>query len=355
MLENSIFPYVSEEKFQKDYNIIQEIYEHIVDDESREIYAYRLLLSLTDDMAYMRKLILMTEEGKLFEKFLSRQKSIYIYGAGVRGQRLIGIFPNMKWTCYIDQICEGTCNGLRIIKPQKLRVKDDEIILVTNYTGYDEIVKKLLSMNIEKTQIICMNDFEKKVQEKQYFEERCVKYFKRTDGAFIDAGCYDGRDCLKFMHSKFGGNRNIYAFEPDNCNFKRCKKILYKYNNIQVYDCGLSDEVNEALFLSNGGEKARVVENGNCYVKLDTIDHLMQGRRVGYIKMDIEGSEKAALVGAKIHIKEDRPNMMISIYHKMEDVIEIPKLLLSMNPNYRFALGHYAIGSAGDTVLYVFE
>lgn len=36
MLENSIFPYVSEEKFQKDYNIIQEIYEHIVDDESRD-------------------------------------------------------------------------------------------------------------------------------------------------------------------------------------------------------------------------------------------------------------------------------------------------------------------------------
>lgn len=47
--------------------------------------------------------------------------------------------------------------------------------------------------------------------------------------------------------------------------------------------------------------------------------------------------------------------MMISIYHKMEDVIEIPQLLLNYNPQYYFALGHYSIGSAADTVLYAFE
>ena len=71
--------------------------------------------------------------------------------------------------------------------------------------------------------------------------------------------------------------------------------------------------------------------------------------------MDIEGSEKKALIGARKHIESDKPNMMISIYHKIEDIIEIPRLLLEMNPEYRFAFGHYSIGSASDTVLYVFE
>ena len=64
---------------------------------------------------------------------------------------------------------------------------------------------------------------------------------------------------------------------------------------------------------------------------------------------------KSALIGTKIHIQQDKPNMMISIYHKIEDIVEIPKLLLDINPKYKFAFGHYSIGSASETVIYVFE
>lgn len=355
MIGDNIFPYKSKLSIQKYWSDIQNIYEHIVDDNSKEIYRDRLLLTFTGDVSYIYKLVLNTNTGKEFECFLNEQNKICIYGAGIRGRRLVQMFPHMKWKYYIDRNREGICNGIDIIKPNELRLESDEIILITNYEGFEEIEENLISLGIKKNQIICLNDFEKKAQKNQYFERRCIQHFKTTSGYFIDAGCFDGRDCIRFLKSSLYNNTLIYAFEPDRENYQECKKVLNCYENVQIYNLGLSDSKKEATFLSDKGEKARVTSKGNCSIRLDTIDHLMNGRQIGFIKMDIEGSEKEAIIGARKHIELDRPNMMISIYHKIEDVIEIPKLLLEINPEYKFAFGHYSVGSASETVIYAFE
>ncbi len=67
--------------------------------------------------------------------------------------------------------------------------------------------------------------------------------------------------------------------------------------------------------------------------------------------MDIEGFEKRALIGAKKIITEQEPALGISIYHKREDIWEIPKLILDLNSEYKFFLRHYSLGVI-DTVLY---
>lgn len=355
MIESTIFPYESEKDIQKYWSDIQKIYTHIVDEKSREIYTYRLLLTFTEDVRYIRELVLSTDVGKEFKNFLNKQNKIYIYGAGIRGKRLVQMFPTMKWEKYIDKKCEGTCNDIDIIRPSELKLDDDAIVLITNYEGFTEIKENLLALGIQRNQLVCMNDFEVKAQENQYFEERCVRNFKNTSGGFIDAGCFDGRDCIRFMKSSLNSNTSIYAFEPDSTNYQECRKILSGYKNIQIYNMGLSDATKEEIFLSDKGEKARVASDGNCSIKLDSIDNLLNGKQMGVIKMDIEGSEKKALLGARHHIESDHPNMMISIYHKIEDVIEIPKLLLDINSEYRFAFGHYSVGSASETVIYVFE
>ena len=67
--------------------------------------------------------------------------------------------------------------------------------------------------------------------------------------------------------------------------------------------------------------------------------------------MDIEGAEYRALLGAKETIKKYRPKMALSVYHKPQDIIEIPTLLLEYHEDYKFALRQYS--SIGDeTVLY---
>ena len=67
--------------------------------------------------------------------------------------------------------------------------------------------------------------------------------------------------------------------------------------------------------------------------------------------MDIEGSELAALQGAAEIIRMQHPKLAISVYHCRDDIWEIPKLLLSYHPGYRFYLRVYAF-TGNDTVLY---
>lgn len=86
-------------------------------------------------------------------------------------------------------------------------------------------------------------------------------------------------------------------------------------------------------------------------IETTSIDEILDGGEATYIKMDIEGAEYEALLGAKKTIKNYKPKLAISIYHKRCDIWEIPILLLSYNSDYKFYLRTYSF-SGNDTVLY---
>lgn len=67
--------------------------------------------------------------------------------------------------------------------------------------------------------------------------------------------------------------------------------------------------------------------------------------------MDIEGAEINALKGAEKTIKGYKPKLAICVYHKKEDIWEIPKLILSYVPEYKLYLRHYS-PFKDETVLY---
>jgi hypothetical protein len=69
--------------------------------------------------------------------------------------------------------------------------------------------------------------------------------------------------------------------------------------------------------------------------------------------MDIEGSELKALHGAENTIKNNKPKLAICIYHKPEDITEIQRYLMSIVPEYKFGIRHYA-DHEFETVLYAF-
>lgn len=70
--------------------------------------------------------------------------------------------------------------------------------------------------------------------------------------------------------------------------------------------------------------------------------------------MDIEGAEYKALLGAEKTIKKYKPKLAICIYHKPEDVWEIPMLIHKINPNYRFYVRHYSL-TTPETILYAID
>ena len=90
---------------------------------------------------------------------------------------------------------------------------------------------------------------------------------------------------------------------------------------------------------------------GEVSIKADSIDNKLKGRKATYIKMDVEGSELEALKGSIETIKKYRPKLAISLYHKPEDVIEIPVFLEKLDLGYKYYLRHYQTRME-ETVLY---
>lgn len=67
--------------------------------------------------------------------------------------------------------------------------------------------------------------------------------------------------------------------------------------------------------------------------------------------MDIEGSELNALKGGESLIRKYHPKLAICIYHKTEDVIDIPRFILDCYSGYKFYVRHYAL-TENEMVLY---
>jgi hypothetical protein len=86
---------------------------------------------------------------------------------------------------------------------------------------------------------------------------------------------------------------------------------------------------------SNGGD-------GDLRVPLTTIDTLAEEfglNRVDFIKMDIEGAEVAALMGAEGTLAKQRPRLALAGYHNQEDSETIPAVVWAAWPGYRVQHG----------------
>ena len=63
------------------------------------------------------------------------------------------------------------------------------------------------------------------------------------------------------------------------------------------------------------------------------------------INMDIEGAEKEALLSGRKLIAKYKPILAICAYHLADDLIEIPKLIKSIDNSYKFFLRKYTSGA----------
>lgn len=81
------------------------------------------------------------------------------------------------------------------------------------------------------------------------------------------------------------------------------------------------------------------------------IDEFFENIKIDFIKMDIEGAELNALRGGIVSIKKYRPIMAVSLYHSVDDVINIPLYLFEQLENYSYIIRHHSFIDS-ETVLY---
>jgi len=70
-----------------------------------------------------------------------------------------------------------------------------------------------------------------------------------------------------------------------------------------------------------------------------SVDSVLGNEHADYMKFDVEGVEKEALVGAAKHLKPGvdgkLPKLLIAAYHHDEDIFALPLLLWKLQPDYK--------------------
>lgn len=182
-----------------------------------------------------------------------------------------------------------------------------------------------------------------------------------TNDIVIDAGGGYGDTALRFSY-EVGKKGKIYSFEfvPKNLLiFEKNLNINKELSkNIEIIKKCIFDKSGELLFCCENGpgskvEKVKINQDDYLVESLSIDDFVEQNRieRIDFIKMDIEGSELAALIGSENTLKKHKPKLAISIYHKISDFCDIIEFLQSLNIGYKFYLNHYTIHSE-ETILY---
>ncbi len=122
---------------------------------------------------------------------------------------------------------------------------------------------------------------------------------------------------------------------------KTSKERLKDLHNINFVNKGLYDHCGEVYFESTGNTAGTISKNGNTKIDVTSLDiHIDEP--ISFIKMDIEGAEHQALMGAQKHIQESKPKLAISAYHINTDLWRLAKLIWKMEPAYKFRMRHYS-------------
>jgi FkbM family methyltransferase len=229
----------------------------------------------------------------------------------------------------------------------------DKSVLISSTSYYNEMHRQLVNLGFPDTQIV-----DRRLPTAKWPKSTEIEYFGEPfltlteSEVFIDAGAYDGdtiKSFLKFCNGKY---KKICALEPDSHNFIKLKKSIAGYNNIIALNKGAWSS-NTILKFTESVDRfgSAITDTGSNLIEAIKIDDTLESDAATFIKMDIEGSELAALMGAAETIKKHKPRLAICVYHKLEDVITIPEYIQSLVPDYKFYIRHYSEIDLG-TVLY---
>jgi FkbM family methyltransferase len=180
----------------------------------------------------------------------------------------------------------------------------------------------------------------------------------------IDAGAWIGDSAL--ILSEYTDGR-VFAFEPVSRSYKSILKTIEMngLKSVVPVNFGLGDRnesrpiylrdigsssIGSSLVRCDRRDKGSGVEN----VRITTVDDFVRenGLRVGLIKADIEGFEQNMLRGARKTIEEQKPALIICIYHNTSDFFDIKPLIDSWRLGYKFRIVKGIDGNAfAETML----
>lgn len=329
------------------------IYSRFGDALSRENFKARLAYSMTGDYAEICRMVSYTFPGVTIREMLKAHEEAkpFIWGAGWWGSIIRKGFPDINWQGFIDSNPkEKEKQGLPIYCPEEfMKLSKNSFVVVSSTEWHIQILEQLSDFGFPMENVIDAGQMIWDLFDCQYFDLPDLQHSKNE--VFVDAGCFDGASIRNFMKWSQGTYKKILSFEPDAQCYEKCRETLKDVAGLHLENTGLWSEKSRLFFRAKGDSTSKIVESGSDSIETVRLDDVVGNEKVSFIKMDIEGAEKEALIGCANTIRNDKPKLAICIYHKPQDVWEIPGLILDLNPEYNFYIRHYALNEP-ETILY---
>lgn len=345
---------------QNNFEILHKFVDLLKDNTSKELFMARLNYSISDDLDEFLKVLMKEEKSYIYKIesfFQNKDKSkVLVYGAGIVGKRLKKILDDIgiSINAFIDNDKSKQqlgVEGIKVIGVEELKTGkyNDYSIILSSRKYEDDTYNSLIEINFPENQILTATSW--LYCKNQYFD---LEELPHKDGEiFIDGGSLDFSTSLDFIKWCNNNFEKIYVFEPDNKNMENCKLAARKYDcsKIEFINFGTWSKKTTLKFMNGWDGCSHISDEGTSVIEVISIDEVLNGKPCTFIKLDIEGAELETLKGAVKTIKQHRPKMAISIYHKPEDIVEIPAFLMENFPNYNYYIRHYCLRPC-ETILY---
>lgn len=373
-LKEMHIPIIEEQELMQEFfqlQITKEIEKHLVDQESRDLFHARLYMKTTGNERPFLETICRYQYGRKYVMWdliepmkQCGAKRVILFGDGQDASLNLSALrlceTNIAAVCVLNDLTIDFpfLTHERIIFADDLMNSeyDDCLVVISSKKNRDKIRNILSLMNYPKERIYDPPNRYRPV----LAGFRLLQYFDvwtpRTHEVFVDCGTYDGQTLLNFY--KWAKTYDtIYALEPLPLMQEKIREKIQALPGVKMFPVAAWDKNEELIFeveenlsgsrVEVGGEKC---STNSIVVQGAALDSIIK-ERISFLKMDIEGSELAAINGAEELIKRWKPRLAISIYHKPEDVLEIPMRILEIVPEYQFCIRHYSAGLY-ETVLY---
>ena len=164
----------------------------------------------------------------------------------------------------------------------------------------------------------------------------------RRYGAVLDGGAFTGDTSAvlaEILHPEV-----IMCAEPDPHSYFRLLKRLsgLAVPGYMTFNRALWDDDTLLPYNSSGsrgsGNSGANRRSRAVSVRTVTLDTLSGFKAPDLIKLDIEGAEMAALRGGADTLSRVQPDLIVSLYHRTDDIIDIPSFVHSVLPGHSLYL-----------------
>ena len=347
---------------------IEKIREHLGDAESERVFSKRLAYTLVPSCENTRELARFDNALIIdaVREFTDHGDKVCVYGIGRDywhpGRVMCNLFRDHLARVFdqnADQIGDFDFYGEKfsVQKSDKIREVESDIVVIIatqNPNFQNEIFTNLTAFGIPAHRIIFLPPLYA-FGWGDYFNWSFFDY--RENEIFVDCGCFDGETAKLFIETIQKRPRasvsKIFAYEPNEGQFAVCENNLADIPFVNVKKHAVWNKKETLRFCANPrlAEGARISNAGDVTINAVALDDDLAGERVTFIKMDVEGAELNALKGAENLIRANKPKLAICVYHKPEDILEIPEFVINLNLGYRLYLRHQSLWDH-DTILY---